>query len=64
MFVNIQSPGTTYAITGPWTGGPPPVIPEAPMAVMLPLAAGAAALAGAVVLRNRQRDVEPYLPVG
>jgi uncharacterized protein len=63
MFVNIQSPGTTYAITGPWTGGPPPVVPEAPMAVMLPLAAGAAALAGAVMLRNRQNAEQPELPV-
>jgi uncharacterized protein len=61
MFVSIQSPGTTYAITGPWTG-PTPVIPEAPKAVLLPLVAAGAAVAGAVVLRNRQQAVEPQIP--
>lgn len=57
LFVNTQRPGITYAITGPFAGGPPPVVPEAPVAVLLPLTAGAV-LAGAVALRHkRMKDI-------
>jgi hypothetical protein len=42
------------AITGPWLDvAPDPVVPEVPVAALLPVTAGAA-LAGAVWLRNRR----------
>lgn len=53
MFVNIQTPGVTFAITGPFESGPPPVVPEAPTAALLGVAAAATAVGAAVVLRNR-----------
>lgn len=58
MYLNVQGPGITYAITGPWTGGPSPVIPEAPTAVLLPLGALAVG-GGALWLRNRRAGIAP-----
>ena len=55
MFVNIQNPSTTFAITGPWAlnADLPPVVPEVPKAVMLPLAGVGALAAGVLALRRR-----------
>lgn len=58
LFVNIQTPGITFAITGPFeaigpTTGPAPVIPEVPTAALLPVAA-AGIIGAAVAFRSRR----------
>ena len=53
MFLNIQNPSTTFAITGPFDATPDPEIPEVPANVLLPLAAAATIGAGALIARNR-----------
>ena len=54
MFVNIQTPGVGYAITGPWARDvTPPVIPEVPAAALLPIGA-MALVGGAIALRNHR----------
>jgi secreted PhoX family phosphatase len=54
LFVNLYAPSAMLAITGPWLDvAPDPVVPEVPVAALLPVTAGAA-LAGAVWLRNRR----------
>jgi hypothetical protein len=52
LFANQQANGRTLAITGPWTG-PEPVVPEAPMSVLLPIS-GAASIAALIALRQRR----------
>ena len=54
MFVNVQNPSTTFAITGPWDGAPDPEIPEVPLNVLLPLTAAAVGV-GALALNNRRQ---------
>jgi hypothetical protein len=53
LFANQQGRGVTLAITGPWDGGPGPVVPEVPYGIMLPVA-GAATVAGLLALRSRR----------
>ncbi len=62
LFVNIQTPGITFAITGPFeamgpTTGPPPVIPEVPTAALLP-AAAAGIIGAAIAFRSRRQAGE------
>lgn len=63
LFVNIQTMGITFAITGPFRntgpggGGPAPVIPEVPSAALLP--AAALGIAGAAVAMRNRRAGEP-----
>lgn len=63
MFVNVQNPSTTFAITGPWDGTPDPEIPEVPLNVLLPLTAAAVG-AGAVAWHHRHSDDAPDAPAG
>lgn len=59
LFVNIQVPGTTSAIRGPFGGlDVTPVVPEVPVAALLPLAA-AGVVGAAVALRRRGKDSAP-----
>ena len=62
LFVNIQTPGVTLAITGPFGDGvgPDPVIPEFPTGVGTVAALGAAAAIGgaAIAIRNRNQDAD------
>jgi len=53
LFANQQARGLTVAITGPWTPDVPPVVPEVPMNVLLPLT-GAATIAGVIAWRGRR----------
>jgi uncharacterized protein len=53
LFANQQSQNRTLAITGPWSSTPPPVIPEVPFSLLLPLS-GAALGAGLLAVRNRR----------
>ncbi len=53
LFANQQGRGLTVAITGPWVPTAPPVVPEVPMSVLLPLT-GAATIAGIVAWRGRR----------
>jgi uncharacterized protein len=55
--------GITYEITGPFRGtGPVPVVAEAPLGVLLPLA-GAAAVGGALVAMHRREATPAVDPV-
>ncbi len=66
LFVNIQTPGVTLAITGPFGdgAGPDPVIPEFPTGVGTVAALGAAAAVGgaAIALRNRNQGADGVVP--
>ncbi|CAN5446958.1 DUF839 domain-containing protein [soil metagenome] len=57
LFVNIQTPGVTLAITGPFGDGtgPTPVVPEFPTGAGAAIGIGAAVAVGgaAIALRNR-----------
>lgn len=53
LFANQQTRGLTVAITGPWTPDVPPVVPEVPMNILLPLT-GAATIAGVIAWRGRR----------
>jgi secreted PhoX family phosphatase len=58
FFVNQQDPGLTFAITGPWAGGPETVVPEVPYGLLLP-ATAIAVMGGIVALRGRGATVAP-----
>lgn len=60
LFVNIQTPGVTLAITGPFSAEPPVDVPEIPVSPALLTVAAAATVAGAAIaLRGRGHTDNP-----